>query len=112
MSRMNPDYGEDIRILFRELDRAPAALDRSSDRDDPRDARFVRALEDVNEIRREVWIIEMGVGFDQHRRVADCRLKISDFRLAGSICNLISAICNGLPFDHRARPSQAAPKHH
>ncbi len=40
---MNPDDREDIRISFRDLDRAPAARDRCSDGEDAGDTSFSRA---------------------------------------------------------------------
>src|SRR6267142_1024836 len=66
---MNSDNREDVRIFFGKLDRAPAALDRSSDRDDARHAGFSRATKHVVEIVREIGIIEMRVSFDQHFQI-------------------------------------------
>ena len=92
---MNADDGEDVRIFFRQLDRAPAALDRGADRDDPRDAGLGRAPQHIIEVRREIRVIEVGVGFDEHCRVAELRVE-SSCRSAlrfGSLqlCNLNSA---------------------
>ena len=50
--RMNADYRINVRILFGQIDRAPAALDGSADRDDPRDTGFGRASQDILEDRR------------------------------------------------------------
>jgi hypothetical protein len=61
---MNSDDREDIRISFRDLDRAPAARDRCSDGEDAGDTSFSRASQDVAEVRREIGVIEVGVGFD------------------------------------------------
>ena len=49
--------------------RAPAALDRSADRDDAGHAGFVRATQ-IRHRRSgaKSGIIEMGVGFDEHER--------------------------------------------
>ena len=69
VSRMNADDRENIRIFFRQLDRAPAALDRSADGDDARDAGFGRARKHLVEVRREIRVIEVRVSVDQHCRV-------------------------------------------
>ena len=63
---MNADHRENVRIFLGQLDRAPAAFDRSADRDDAGNASFGRAPQHIVEIRREIRIIEMGVSFDQH----------------------------------------------
>ena len=47
---MNPDHRVNVRIFFRQLDRAAAAFDRRADRDDARDACVLRALQDRLEI--------------------------------------------------------------
>ena len=76
---MNADDGKNVRIFLRQLDRAPAALDRSADREDPRYARFGGAREDVVKIGCEVRVIEVRVGVDQHRQTkAGPRLFSSD----------------------------------
>jgi hypothetical protein len=61
---MNPDDREDIRISFRDLDRAPAARDRCSDGEDAGYAGFSRASQDVLKVGREIGVIEVGVSFD------------------------------------------------
>ena len=76
---MNADDREDVRIFFRQLDRAPAAFDRGADRDDAGDAGFGRAREDVVEISCEIRVIEVRVSIDQHRETkAAPRLFSSD----------------------------------
>ena len=42
VGRMNADHRENVRIFFRQFDRAPAAFDRRADRDDARDAGLCR----------------------------------------------------------------------
>jgi hypothetical protein len=75
-------------MFLRERDRAPAALNRSPNRDDARDARFVCAAQDIIEVGGEIGVIEMGVSVYQH-----CRFAISDFRLGmHAQFNLQSAI--------------------
>src|SRR5256885_157094 len=87
---MDADDRENVRMFFGQCDRAQAALDGRADRDDAADAGFSRASQHIIEVRREIRVVEMGVGFDQH-----CRLKIADFRLAaGSICDRQSEFCN------------------
>ena len=61
---MNADDRENIRILFRELDRAPAAFKRGADRYDARDAGFGSACEDVLKISCEIRVVEVSVGID------------------------------------------------
>src|SRR5947207_5282403 len=64
---MDADHRENIRKFLRQLDRAPAALHRCSDRDDAVDAGICRASQNIIEIRSEIRIIEMGVGLYEHR---------------------------------------------
>jgi len=61
---MNSDHGKNVRIFFGKLDRAPAALDRSADRDDARDSGVSRATKHIVEIVCEIRIIEVRVRFD------------------------------------------------
>ena len=90
---MDPDHSENVRIFFGKIDHAPAALDRSADCDNARDAGFGRPIKHLIEIVREIGIIEMRVSLDQH-----CKLKISNFKLKArpifksAIFNLKSAI--------------------
>ena len=51
---MNADDRKHVRIFFRQFDRAPAAFDRSSDRDDARNAGLFGAPQDIIEVRREI----------------------------------------------------------
>ena len=64
LSGVNPDHGVNVGILFRDLDRAAAARNGSSDRDDARYACVSRAAKNITEIWRKIRIIEVGVGFD------------------------------------------------
>src|SRR5436190_21886642 len=56
-------------MFFCQIDGAPAAFQRCSDRDDASDARIVRATQHVVEIVGEIRIIEMRVGVDEHRLI-------------------------------------------
>ncbi len=47
----------------------PAALDRRCNGNYSGDARFGRARQDRLEIRREIRVIEMGMGFDEHLQI-------------------------------------------
>jgi hypothetical protein len=51
-------------MFFCQFDRAPAAFDRSADRDDARNARFICATQHIVEIIGEIRKIEMCVRFD------------------------------------------------
>ena len=64
--RVNADRCEDIRVLFRQGDRAAAALQRSADGNDPGHARRLRALQHAGEILLEIRVIQVGVRLDQH----------------------------------------------
>ena len=76
---MNADDRENIRIFFREFDRAPAAFKRGADREDARHTGFGCAREDVLKISCEVRVVEVGVGIDKHRQTkAAPRLFSSD----------------------------------
>ncbi len=55
-------------VFLRQFDRAPAAFDRSADRDDTGDAGFGRAREDGVKIGCKIRVIEMRVSIDQHHR--------------------------------------------
>src|SRR5207302_8739508 len=66
---MNSDDREDVRIFFRKIDRVPAALHRSTDGNNARDAGFSCAPQDIVEIVGEIGIIEMRVRFDEHSPV-------------------------------------------
>jgi hypothetical protein len=61
---VNADHGKDVRIFFGKLDRAPAAFHGSADSDDASDSGFVGATKNIVEIRGEIGIIEVRVGFD------------------------------------------------
>ena len=63
---MNADDGKNIRIFFRQLDRAPAAGERGADGEDAFDAGFVRPREDFIEVVGEIRVVEMGVGINEH----------------------------------------------
>src|SRR5437870_5757020 len=76
VSRMNSDHGENVRILFSKLDRAPAAFDRSADCNDACHARFRRTSQHIIKVGREIGIIEMRVCFDEHSPVKN----VSRFR--------------------------------
>src|SRR2546423_146755 len=88
VSRMNSNHRKDVGIFFGKIDRPPAALDRSADGDDACDAGLSCASKNVVEIRCEIRIIKMRVGFYEH-----CRLKISKFKLKNIRC-VKSAIFN------------------
>ena len=60
---MNPDHCENIRIFFRQLDRAPAAFNRRADSNDASHTGFICAPQHVVKIGREIRVIEMGVSF-------------------------------------------------
>ena len=63
---MHADHRVNHRLPPGEFHRAAAALDRGADGDDPADPRVPRPPEHGIEIRREVFVVEVGVGVDQH----------------------------------------------
>jgi hypothetical protein len=61
---MNANRRLNRRIIFRELDRTPAALDRCTDGDHALHVTFLSAAEHICEIICEIWKIEMCVSVD------------------------------------------------
>ena len=63
---MNPDNGENVRIPLCQLNRTPAALNRSADGNDAGNTSVSRATKYIVKVIGEVRVIEVSVCFDQH----------------------------------------------
>ena len=61
---MNANHRVNVRMLLGKIDSAPAALDGSTNCNDPRDTGFGRATKHIVQIAGEIRIIKMGVRFD------------------------------------------------
>ena len=63
---VNADDGKDVWIFVRQIDRAPAAFNRSADRDDTRDTGIGGAAQHVVEVAGEIRVVEVGVSLYEH----------------------------------------------
>src|SRR3954468_24452715 len=69
VTRMNTNDRKDIRMLFRQLHRAPATFHGRPERDDSRYASLSCTPQDIVKIGREIRIIEVRMSLNQHRSI-------------------------------------------